>query len=46
MRRNSRWYIYPVLIIVLGFAAFIAVRDIDVPTETIEREIPYDKLQK
>ncbi len=46
MRRHSRWYVYPVLIALIGFAAFIAVHDISVPAETAEIEIPFDKLQK
>ncbi|MGN0903942.1 MAG: hypothetical protein ACI4PW_02180 [Alphaproteobacteria bacterium] len=46
MRRSSRWYVYPVLLILLGFGIFIAVRDINVPTTPVEKEISYDRLQK
>ncbi len=46
MRRNSRWYVYPILFVVIGFAVFIAVYDIQVPKTTVEKEIRYDQLQK
>lgn len=46
MRRTSRWYIYPIIFLVLGFGIFIAVYDIQVPKTTVEKEISYDRLQK
>ncbi len=46
MRRNSRWYVYPILLVVIGFGIFIAVYDIQVPKTTVEKEIRYDQLQK
>lgn len=46
MRRSSNWYVYPVLLALLGFGIFIAVQDLNVPTQTVEKEIPYDRLQK
>lgn len=46
MRQKSRWYVYPVLIAVIGFGIFIAVYDIQVSKTTVEKEIRYEKLQK
>lgn len=46
MRRTSRWYIYPIIFLALGFGIFIAVYDIQVPKTTVEKEISYDRLQK
>ena len=46
MRRNSRWYIYPILLAVMGFGVFIAVYDIQIPKTTVQKDISYDKLQK
>ena len=46
MRQKSRWYLYPVLLAVIGFGIFIAVYDIQISKTTVEKEISYDKLQK
>ena len=46
MRQKSRWYVYPILLAVIGFGVFIAVYDIQVPKTTVQKEISYDKLQK
>ncbi|MGN1078968.1 MAG: hypothetical protein ACI4TE_02220 [Alphaproteobacteria bacterium] len=46
MRRNSRWYVYPILLVVIGFGVFIAVYDIQVPKTSVEKEISYERLQK
>ncbi len=46
MRRNSRWYVYPVLLVIIGFGVFIAVYDIQVPKTSVEKEISYERLQK
>ncbi|MBR1777635.1 MAG: hypothetical protein IJ752_03510 [Alphaproteobacteria bacterium] len=46
MRQKSRWYIYPVLLAVIGFGIFIAVYDIQIPKTTVEKDISYDRLQK
>lgn len=46
MHRSSRWYLYPVLLAVIGFGVFIAVYDIQVPKTTVEKEIGYERLQK
>ncbi|MBO4519999.1 MAG: hypothetical protein J5787_02215 [Alphaproteobacteria bacterium] len=46
MRKKSRWYIYPILFVVIGFGIFIAVYDIQVPKTTVQKDISYDKLQK
>ncbi len=46
MRRNSRWYVYPILFAVIGFGVFIAVYDIQVPKTSVEKEISYERLQK
>ncbi len=46
MRRNSRWYVYPILFVIIGLGVFIAVYDIQVPKTTVEKEISYDRLQK
>lgn len=46
MRRNSRWYVYPILLAVIGFGVFITVYDIQVPKTSVEKEISYERLQK
>ena len=46
MRQKSRWYIYPVVLVVIGFGLFIALYDIQVPKTTVEKDIGYDRLQK
>ena len=46
MRNHSRWYVYPILLLVIGFGVFIAFYDIQIPKETIVKEISYDELQK
>ena len=46
MRRNSRWYVYSILFVIIGLGVFIAVYDIQVPKTTVEKEISYDRLQK
>lgn len=46
MRRKSRWYLYPVVFAVIGFGLFIALHDIQVTQVTVEKDIPYDQLQK
>lgn len=46
MRQKSRWYVYPVVLAVIGFGLFIALYDIQVPKTTVEKEISYDRLQK
>ena len=46
MRQKSRWYIYPILLAVIGFGVFIAVYDIQIPKTVVQKDIRYDKLQK